>query len=157
MQLAAAVSMLANRGTRFMPTLLLAEQKPGKTLLMQQPIPLETIKLRDPTDWDRVIQAMQEVIESPQGTAHPFFGPHDYTVAGKTGTAQIVARRGSGNEMDNQLDLPEKLRDHHLFIAFAPVDHPIIALAVITENSNAPVQVAQTVLDYYLGKYQHVH
>ena len=87
----------------------------------------------------------------PQGTAYGRFGQnHAYTVAGKTGTAAL-SRRRIADEMDKQESVPEKLRDHHLFIAFAPVENPKIALAIITENSNYAIEIARTIFDYYLG------
>lgn len=159
LQLAAATATLANRGQRFMPYLLLGEQSPDKTYTEQQPIPLEPVQLRDDKHWDIVINAMQEVVASPQGTAYRFGRNHVYTLAAKTGTAQIVARRGGGDPMaaDNQADLPERLRDHHLFIVFAPVEQPKIAIAIITENSNTAVATARLLLDYYLGNQNHAN
>lgn len=150
LQLAAAVSTLANRGQRFMPYLVMAEQIPGHRTTSQQPLSLEPVQLQDNEHWNNIISAMQEVVASPQGTAY-YFGRHPYTIAAKTGTAQVVSKRGNPDEEDKQTDLPEKLRDHHLFIAFAPVDKPKIALAIITENSNSAVDAARTIFDYYLG------
>jgi penicillin-binding protein 2 len=156
-QLAAAVSTLANRGQRFMPYLLLAEQMPGQAYTPQQPIPLDPVKLQDPAYWDIVIHAMQDVVATPQGTAHTLFGKnYTYTIAAKTGTGALSKRRNP-NEEDKQENVPEKLRDHHLFIAFAPVDKPTIALAIVTENSNDAIEAARAILDYYLGSQQNVH
>ena len=152
MQLAAAVSTLANRGQRFMPFLLMGDQTPGKPYVHQQPIPLEPIHIPDKEHWDLVIQAMKNVVDSPQGTAYRFGQNRHYTVAAKTGTAQVIAKRGNPNEKDNQNLLPEHLREHHLFIAFAPVEKPTIALAIITENSYMTLEVARDIFDYYLGK-----
>lgn len=150
LQLAAATATLANRGQRFMPYLLLGDQMPGTSYLAQQPIPLDAIQLNDKQYWNIVIKAMQDVIAAPRGTASRYGRNHAYTIAAKTGTAQI-SRRRNPDEADKQEDLPEKLRDHHLFIAFAPVDKPKLALAVITENSNTAVETARLIFDYYLG------
>jgi|SRR5579885_438912 penicillin-binding protein 2 len=156
-QLASAVATLANRGQRFMPYLLLGEQLPGKAYTPQQPIPLEPVKLHDNKYWDVVINAMQDVVGSPQGTAYSLFGRgYTYTVAAKTGTGALSKRRNP-NEEDKQESVPEKLRDHHLFIAFAPVDKPKIALAIVTENSNDAVETARYILDYYLGSQQNAN
>lgn len=150
LQLAAGVSTIANRGQRFAPFLLLGEQTPGKKYVAQQPTPLKPVVLRDKKDWDIVIAAMQDVVSTPQGTAYSRYGQHHpYTIAAKTGTAQVVASK-PGNELDNQNDLPERLRDHHLFIAFAPVENPQIAVGIITENSNISVEAARLIIDYYL-------
>lgn len=157
LQLASAAATLANRGQRFMPYLLLGEQTPGKSYVTQQPIPLESVTLKNPKNWDFVISSMQDVIESPQGTAHRFGRNRNYTIAGKTGTAQIIKKRGNPDEEDKQLDVPEKLRDHHWFIAFAPVDNPKIAVAIITENNSLAIEAARAIFDYYLGSPQNVN
>jgi penicillin-binding protein 2 len=93
---------------------------------------------------------MKEVVASPRGTARRYGRQHTYTIAAKTGTAQVVSRRNP-NEEDNQAKMPERFRDHHLFIAFAPVDKPKIAIAIITENSNTAIEAAKIVFDYYLS------
>ncbi len=150
LQLAAAVSTMANRGQRYMPYLLLGEQAPAGNYTKQQSIPLDPVTLQDKDDWEIVIKAMQDVVRSPQGTAYRFGRNHRYTIAAKTGTAQIISKRSAGNEVDNQNNLPERLRDHHLFVAFAPADHPQIAVAIITENSSSAIDTARMMLDYYL-------
>lgn len=151
LQLAAAVSTMANRGNRFMPYLMLGEQQPGGNYTQQQPVPLEAVPIKEKDDWEVVINAMQEVVTSAQGTGFRFHKKRAYTIAAKTGTAQVISKRGNGDEVDNQSTLPERLRDHHLLIAFAPADKPAIAIAVITENSNAAVTTADSVFDYYFG------
>lgn len=151
LQLAQAVATLANRGKRFMPYLLLGEQMPGKPYNLQQPIPLDPVTVKDPDNWDAVISAMEEVVSTPQGTAYRYGREHTYTIAGKTGTAQVIAKRAGLEDAENQDNLPERYRDHHLFIAFAPVDHPKLAVAIISENSNIAVETARAIFDYYLG------
>lgn len=151
LQLAAGVSTLANRGQRFMPYLLLGEQLPGKEYSPQQPIPLDPVVLQNKEAWDIVIDAMEDVIASPQGTAYKGFGHNfTYTVAGKTGTAAVVRRRNADEE-DKQENMPEKFRDHNLFIAFAPVENPQIALAIVTEHSHLAAETARMVFDYYFN------
>jgi len=152
LQLAVATATLANRGQRFMPYLVFALQTPTHKTTKQAPFPLDKVILNDQAHWDYVIKAMQEVVSSPQGTAHRYGKSSRYSIAAKTGTGQVVSRRGNPNEVDNQNDLPEKLRDHHLFIAFAPVEQPVIAIAVITENSYYTIDVARKIFDYYLAK-----
>lgn len=151
LQLAYATAVLANRGLRVIPSILLAEQLPGQTTAQREaPIPLDPIEITDPAYWEIVINAMQDVVDAPIGTAHRFGKKRHYSIAAKTGTAQ-VSRRRNPDEIDNQDDLPEKLRDHHLFIAFAPVEKSKIALAIVTENSNIAVDAARIIFDYYLG------
>lgn len=153
LQLAAAVSTIANRGERFMPYLLLGEQLPGKPYVAQAPTPLDPVTLTNADTWNIVIKAMQEVVSSPSGTAYRFGRNAAYTAAGKTGTAQIITRRGNNaNEEDNQNLIAEHLRDHRIFVVFAPVENPQIAVAIISENSNTAIESAREIVDYYLGK-----
>lgn len=151
LQLVTATSILANRGLKISPHLLLGQQIPGNNYEPYQAAPEENIVLKDNQNWERVITAMQSVVTSPQGTAYRYGKNHTYTIAAKTGTAQVIAKRNP-EEKDNQEALPEKFRDHHLFIAFAPADKPQLAVAVITENSNNALEVARAIFDYYLGK-----
>lgn len=151
MQLALATATLANRGQKVKPHLLLGEQIPGNPYLPYEAEEPEIITLRDSQNWERVIRGMQDVIASPHGTAYKYGKNHTYTIAAKTGTAQVIAKKNP-EEKDNQDALPEKFRDHHLFIAFAPVDKPRLAIAVITENSYNTVEVARAIFDYYLGR-----
>ncbi len=151
LQFASAVATLANRGQRFMPILLLGEQMPGQAYVPQPSIPLEPVKMKDKKYWDLVINAMQDVVNSPQGTAYRYFGRgYTYTIAAKTGTGALSKRRNPDEE-DKQENVPERLRDHHIFIAFAPADQPKIALAIVTENSNSAIETARAIFDYYLG------
>ncbi|MGH8726015.1 MAG: penicillin-binding transpeptidase domain-containing protein, partial [Burkholderiales bacterium] len=80
------------------------------------------------------------------------FARAEYTSGGKTGTAQVIAIK-QGEKYD-EAKVAERHRDHSLFIAFAPLDNPIIALAVIVENggfgARAAAPISRTVLDYYL-------
>lgn len=149
LQLATISATLANRGVKVKPHLLLGEQTPGGNYLPYETNPPEVITLRDNGNWERIINGMQNVV-SPHGTASRY-GKRSYTIAAKTGTAQVIAKRNP-EEKDNQAALPERFRDHHLFIAFGPVDKPQIAIAVITENSNFAVETARAMFDYYLGK-----
>ncbi|HVE43651.1 MAG TPA: penicillin-binding protein 2 [Gammaproteobacteria bacterium] len=152
LQLAVAVATLANRGQHFAPYLLLGEQIPGQAYHPQPPVPLDKIQLKNNAYWEQVIAGMQNVTLSPNGTAYrAFINNHAYTVAAKTGTAQVIAKHNHNGETENQDNLPEKFRDHNLFIAFAPVDHPTIALAIITENSHVAAIVARDILDSYFN------
>jgi len=161
LQLASAVAAIANRGVRFEPYLLLAAQEPGNMSETQAPTPLPPVILHNNNTWDTVIHAMQGVMSDSGGTGFAHFGPKpNYTVAGKTGTAQVFSKKAADeDEPDNQMKLPEQLRDHSLLIVFAPVDKPQIALAIIVENSKAAVGAARKILDYYLiteGNLNHV-
>jgi penicillin-binding protein 2 len=153
LQLAHGVATLANRGQRMTPFLLFGDQVPGNNFHKTSPTPLNKVEFTDDNDWKIVINAMRGVIESPEGTGHRFGHP-SYSVAAKTGTAQVYSFSKRHYEIDEnnteEKNLPEKLRDHSLIIAFAPVENPQIAIAVIVENSKLASSVARQVLDYYL-------
>ncbi len=153
LQLAVGVSTLANRGKHFVPSLLLGQQDNGKPFEVQTPVLMDTIALQNNKEWDLIIEAMQKVIDSPEGTARRFGAHPAYSVAAKTGTAQVHAKRTDDDRIEDQQKIVERLRDHGLFIVFAPVEKPKIALAVIVENDRlAAVPIAKQILDFYLTK-----
>jgi penicillin-binding protein 2 len=155
LQLASAVSTIANRGKHYAPTLLLGAQESGKAYIMETPILLNNVELSNPRYWDIVINAMKQVLGSPEGTAYTRFGgAAPYTAAGKTGTAQVFSKNYNVHSEDheNQDYLPEKLRDHSLLVAFAPVENPQIAIAIVVENSGQAVATVRKILDYYIMK-----
>jgi len=97
---------------------------------------------------------MRGVVESPEGTAHYYIGrDKSYSMAGKTGTAQVV-NIAQGARYDAS-KLTEFQKDHALFVAFAPVEEPKIAIAVIVENggggSSVAAPIARQIFDYYLA------
>ena len=93
---------------------------------------------------------MELVLHGPRGTARASGKNTPYQIAGKTGTAQIVGIPEDDSNID---ELPEELRDHALFIAFAPVEQPRIAIAVVVENGGsggrAAAPIARKIMDYY--------
>ena len=113
---------------------------------------LDTITINEQAHWDSVIQAMTDVVHSARGTARKIGEDSPWMIAGKTGTAQVY-----GLKQDEKYDaesIPEELRDHALFIAFAPVEDPKIAVVVIVENGggggSVAAPIARAVLDAYL-------
>jgi len=101
--------------------------------------------------WNSIYKAMEDVVHSPRGTAQSIRRGLKYRMAGKTGTAQVVGI-AQGEEYDSAA-LAERQRDHALFVAFAPVDNPQIAVAVIVDNgekSSTSAKIARKVIDYYL-------
>ncbi len=107
----------------------------------------------DERHWDLVIRAMKDVVHGPRGTARVIAQDLDYTIAGKTGTAQVVGIPQGERYDASRLD--KRHRDHALFIAFAPVEAPEIAIGLIVENgehgSSTAGPVARKVFDAYMG------
>jgi len=153
LQLVVAVSTIAMHGQRFQPHVLLQSVNPSGTITAAQPTVQDRVILKNPSHWNTVIEAMTQVIDSPQGTARTRFGiNHLYTVAGKTGTAQLYSHKTDEAGNIIQTNVPKKLRNHSLFIAFAPVENPQIAIAVIAENINSAPTIARKIMDQYLNK-----
>jgi penicillin-binding protein 2 len=153
LQLATAVSVLANRGARLRPRLLRAVEDPKTGAL--QPTAAETVRhvaVKRTTGWDIVRAGMVDVAHGEHGTARGIGWNAPYKIAGKTGTAQVSAV--AQGEAYDESQTPERLRDHALFIAYAPADDPKIAVAVVVENgghgSSAAAPVARKVMDEYL-------
>ncbi|HLB56813.1 MAG TPA: penicillin-binding protein 2 [Coxiellaceae bacterium] len=149
-QLATAVSTMAERGLRFQPTVLLKLQQPNGSITTMQPIIESPIVAKDPKAWQTVINAMQDVITNPQGTAYPSFQNITYTAAGKTGTAQVAADNSQGNVAQ----IGVRFQNNHFFIVFAPVNNPQIAIAVAVEHiagmTQRGVLIARKLLDFYM-------
>jgi penicillin-binding protein 2 len=152
-QLATATAALANGGRIMQPNIVHAEQDGNSDeLIPHQPRLLETITIQEQEHWDSVISAMIDVVHSARGTARRIGKDSPYMIAGKTGTAQVF-----GLKQDEKYDaetIPEKLRDHALFIGFAPADNPKIAIAVIVEHggggSSVAAPIARIIIDAYL-------
>lgn len=155
LHMAHAASIIANRGISVVPHLLKSAQQPDGTITPLQPVKQTTVILNNPENWNVVINAMEGVITEPHGTASRFGRTPPYTVAGKTGTAQ-VPRPLKYNEMDD-VDIPKPYKSNSLFIAFAPVDNPKIVVAVLVEHHHGQaVVVAKQVIDYYLINVLHI-
>jgi penicillin-binding protein 2 len=152
-QLAAAMATLVNGGTIYKLHLLSHVDNPHSAGRREvQPELLRKVHLR-PENVAFIKRAMAGVTK--EGTAARAFDKVTYTVGGKTGTAQVIALKQ--NEKYEEAKVAERHRDHSLFIAFAPLDSPRIALAVVVENggfgARTAAPLARTVLDYFmLGK-----
>ena len=153
LQLSNITATLANGGHRMQPHVVHAEQDPDSGAMhIIPPDVLATIPKVRQSDWDDVKHDMHDVVHSIYGTARRISHNLKYTVAGKTGTAQVFGMKQ--NEEYNEEDIAKKLRDHALFIAFAPVDNPKIAVGVIVEHGggggSVAAPIARQVMDYYL-------
>ena len=151
LQLAHATATLADNGILMKPHLVKEIVNPI-THAVQLTVPHESGRLDvKQSDIDVVKRGMENVMTNPAGTAYQIFHDAPYTSAGKTGTAQVFSLQGNRYHAHA---LAERLRDHALFIAFAPADHPKIAVALVVENggwgAEAAGPIARRVLDYYL-------
>ena len=149
MQLATATAMLAGKGKWHTPRLM--DTLAGESSIEDNKA-LEDVILKDPKDWDKMFKAMKAVVTGPRGTARALRRNLNYTMAAKTGTAQVVSI-AQNEEYDSEA-LAERNRDHALFVAFAPVENPTIAIAVIVENGESAGRtagpIAKAVMQEYL-------
>jgi penicillin-binding protein 2 len=151
MQVAQMTAVLAMRGEGFRPRLVRALRDPvTRAETPIPPAPLPSVQLRDPTDWDVAVKSMVAVMQG--GTASRSAAGAPYSIAGKTGTAQVFTV-AQGARYDESA-ISERLRDHAWFVAFAPVEDPRIAIAVLVENgrsgSGTAAPIARAVMDAYL-------
>jgi penicillin-binding protein 2 len=154
LQLAQAVATIANNGTRRKPHLVRevvdVESRVAKAVTLDAPTPLSF----QAEHIDIVKKAMVGV--NIEGTSASSFMGASYTSAGKTGTAQVFTIKQNEKYVASKID--ERLRDHALFIAYAPAEDPKIALAMVVENAGFGAQnaapIARRVFDYLLmGQY----
>lgn len=150
LQLVVATATLANHGVPVRPHLLRAMI--DATTGAAEAVPTESlppIPLKDQRDLDEQIRNLEDVVHTNKGTAYRIGYNAPYKIAGKTGTAQVksIAQGQSYSEKHT----PERLRDHALFISFAPVGDPKVAVSVIVENgghgSSAAAPIARKVMD----------
>lgn len=150
LQLAAATAAIANRGHLIRPRVARAAQAPGADQAQPLPVIDDPIPVGDPQHWDLITTALTKVVES--GTARRIRSS-EYRIAGKTGTSQVFSLGQS--QTYNAARIPKHLRDHALFVAYAPVEDPRIAVAVIVENGGSggatAAPLARRVMDAYLG------
>jgi penicillin-binding protein 2 len=159
MQLAHAGATLAARGQRFVPRLLIGtENAVTGEVQYTEPTALPSVTEQDPEHWQIVLDGMVGVTSDPRSSATASFKATSYTLAGKTGTAQVIGIAQDERYREEEID--ERLRDHGLFIAFAPADAPRIALGVVVENggggARAAAPVARRILDAYFAAENYV-
>jgi penicillin-binding protein 2 len=147
LQLAVATSVLATQGEHREPRLV---QWLGNEALEA---PMVAPLMADGANWDAVVEGMREVVHGRRGTAKAIAKGMDYEMAGKTGTAQVIGI--AQDAVYNEDEIDARHRNHGLFIAFAPLDAPTIAVAVIVENgggSSAAYPIARAVVDAWLQR-----
>ena len=154
LQLAHAATLFANRGKAVTPhvvasfgSALSTEREP----LVQAPHTEAPIRKREA--WDLAIEGMHEVVQGPTGTAAASGAGARYQYAGKTGTAQLF-NIAQDTTIKNQ-DVEKLLRDHALFIAFAPLEHPRLALGIVVENgesgAHTAAPIARELFDFFFA------
>ena len=147
LQLAVMTARIASKGKIIEPRLV--KSVGGIDLV---PAKTKQIKEIDPKYWDYIHDSMKGVVHSARGTATSINRGLTYTMAGKTGTAQVVSI--SADEDYDKSKLNKRQWDHALFIAFAPFDDPQIAVGLIVENgehgSSTAAPIARSVIDAYL-------
>ena len=140
LQLAQATALIASKGKWIRPHL-------AKTIEGVPPVdpdPVPDIVLRDPSNWAKVTHGMQQVVHGARGTARVAGVGAQYLIAGKSGTAQVVAIK-QGEKYDRS-KVQERHRDHALFVGFAPANNPQITVSVMIENGEAGSRVASPVV-----------
>ena len=148
LQIAVATSVIAARGELRAPRLLAS--------VAGEPVEAPLLgKMEDVPEsaWNAVVRSMEAVIYDVRGTGRSLRRGLEYRLAGKTGTAQVISI-AEGEKYDSDA-LEKRKRDHALFVAFAPVEDPQIAVAVIVENGESgggvAGPVARAVIDAYLS------
>jgi penicillin-binding protein 2 len=155
LQLAKSTALLAMRGRHYRPRLVRALVDPETGSVEEKPPqPLPPIVLKERENWETIINAMVAVTSGPRGTALRASRGALYSIAGKTGTAQVYSI-GQTERYDAKT-VAERLRDHALFVAFAPAEAPRLAIAVLVENGGAgsavAAPIARAIFDAYLSE-----
>jgi len=153
LQLAHATATIASRGKRYRPSLLRARMDPiSRDSEFVEAERLERVNVTNDSYWDRIISAMNAVMQGRRGTARAVGMDAPFTIAGKSGTAQVFSV--AQDEEYEAEELQERMRDHALFVAFAPLEDPQIAVAVVVENgesgSGTAAPIARAVIETYL-------
>lgn len=150
MQLAIATAVLAEKGKWTLPRLILHSNDESLMELPEQALP--DIKLNDEAHWDKMNDAMMAVMYGTKGTARRAGYQSVYNIAGKSGTAQLahIQRDENGDALG---DVPDHLKDHALFIGFAPVEDPKIAIAVVVENGGGGSSIAAPMVRQLMDQY----
>jgi penicillin-binding protein 2 len=151
LQMVTLTSAVANGGTRYRPEILKhMEAAEGKRVRDTEPHKIGSLPVSSEM-LELVKQGLWEVVNSEKGTARGA-RIHGFDVSGKTGTAQVISRKEDEDETDEEL--PDHLKPHAWFIAYAPSENPKIAVSVIVEHgehgSGAAAPVAKEMIKTYL-------
>ena len=151
LQLAAATAAIANDGIYYSPRIVSEIVNEDTEEITKIPPVIKDIPIGDMENWNHIRAAMANVVEGERGTAK-HLANNEYRIAGKTGTAQVFTVKQE-EEYDEET-IEKKMRDHALFVAYAPIEDPQIAVAVIVENGghggSAAAPIAKRMMDAYL-------
>ncbi len=152
LQLTVSTGALASGGKLTTPRLLKRISYSSNTIISTEAI-FKQLNIVDIKNYETVIDGMKQTIYSPKGTARRLNKNLQYTLAGKTGTAQVFSL--SKDESYNAKNIAEHLRDHALFTSFAPIDNPEVVIAVVVENAGSgsanAAPIARKMLDLYFN------
>jgi len=153
LQLATVASCIAMRGACQTPHILKTRLRQGKGR-ENKTVEGWMVALKNSNNWDHIIQGMVHVMHGKRGTGRRAAAGAKYQIAGKTGTAQVFSLK---DDEEYEADkLARHLLDHALFIAFAPVENPQIAIAVVVEHGGhggaTAAPIARQVMDAWLLK-----
>jgi penicillin-binding protein 2 len=154
-QLAVALSALSNGGTVFVPQLLYASKRAGYQQAVRfQSRQAKQIPVVSEENWNAVREGMRRVVHGVKGTAHALLPLNGYEMAGKSGTAQVVGQDQDEERQD--AEIAQHLRNHALFIAFAPADHPSIVVVTVVEHggggSREAAPVTKAVIEAWMAQ-----
>jgi penicillin-binding protein 2 len=152
LQLASATATLAEQGIRLQPRIVKSIAQSNEETPTDQPVTRHPpVTKRSESNWDAMLSAMLQVTEGLRGTARNIRNDH-YRIAGKTGTAQVFTVKQEEKYDEDKID--KKMRDHALFMAFAPAENPKIAVAIIIENGghggSVAAPIAKAIMDHHL-------
>ena len=154
LQLALATAAIANKGQLLMPQVMMHSQSKNGDLFEEQNLKSNQIPIKDINNWELIIEAMKQTVYGKFGTAKRLNNKLKYSLAGKTGTAQVFGLDPEEEYIAENIE--EKLRDHALFTGFAPIENPQVAIAIIVENagsgSSIAAPLARELLDEYFIK-----
>jgi len=151
LQLAYAASIIANKGTISIPKLNInSKPKKNTEILKIEEFLKNNISLED---WNLINDAMFKVVNKKNGTAYWSTNNKKNNIAGKTGTVQVYEISQDDDRKDDK-EIPDNLKDHSLYIGYAPADKPEIVVATVIENvgsgSKYAAPISNKIINYYL-------
>jgi penicillin-binding protein 2 len=152
LQLANAAAIVANRGVAAKPHILKEFETASGEKIPSEIVTTTKVVANDPKNWDTIIQGMMDAVHSPSGTAYRISRNMPFKMAGKTGTAQLFSLKDRENIKLNKSNTAAHLLNHTLFIGFAPVESPEVAIGLIIENSPGSADTAKLVVEAYFAQ-----